>query len=807
MNKSRTTLTTLLVASLGATSLVATSAQSSPQGENWSDWRAMSSGYVARKRQPRTLPEPALQGTARAEAVSRGEARLAIAPGTQSKTLAPVSVNTLDAMPAVGAWAYTDSDALFRVSEDNLAATLGVPVSEVQGSLEKGLVRITVGNKETSQRANKAVSWHHDADAGEVLFAGRGYETFWADSNAYNIKQTNSAQKARPMAVFEGEGPGVGDDSPIYATVKFEEEPGTNFLLRVIPDEPDADFWFWDYVSGGYKPSQTFNLDVPSPAFSGPAEIRIGLRGYTDVVDGDDHVITATLNTGYEIGQISFDGVAGAELVAEFDTSILAADGNNTLDITIHAADGTYPITLIDDITVSYTRLPEADNDQLWLRDVDGGVQRVSGFSTEDVIIIEKPEATAILRRDYSVEELGPGNFAVSFEAKSGVDYLVAARTSAATPGLAAEYNGNLRKRSNGADYLIIAPREFAQTAHALADYRGSQNQVKIAWLDDVYKNFSAGRAEPVALAKFMRRVQSHWQFAPTDVVLIGKGTVDALGRLNLAVPDHFMPIRLGANPHGATASDTRLLGYAENAPFAVGRLPIIHDAEGVSYVEKLEAHELAAANRAAEDLPKALLAADNPDDGGDFHLDVAQREEQLVYDLGFAAADVRTVLHQGDGNDLDADNDDVGSVMNDSDNWNLDYVSYSGHGSITNAGTVSEGFLDTAGATSLTNSRYPVFSALTCAVGDDTYPDFRSVAAGLVLNSNGGAIAALAATGLSVNADAQLIGSSFASNLLMFPSSVGVALRDAKFETDGLIADYMQRMYSIVGDTQAGTP
>ncbi len=77
--------------------------------------------------------------------------------------------------------------------------------------------------------------------------------------------------------------------------------------------------------------------------------------------------------------------------------------------------------------------------------------------------------------------------------------------------------------------------------------------------------------------------------------------------------------------------------------------------------------------------------------------------------------------------------------------------MSYDGHGSTAQVGDYRELFITADDANALTNSVYPIFTALTCGVGDDTLPGTRSLAGALVLNPGGGAIASVAPTGLSL--------------------------------------------------------
>jgi hypothetical protein len=128
--------------------------------------------------------------------------------------------------------------------------------------------------------------------------------------------------------------------------------------------------------------------------------------------------------------------------------------------------------------------------------------------------------------------------------------------------------------------------------------------------------------------------------------------------------------------------------------------------------------------------------------------------------------------------------------------------MNYSGHGSITKAGTYSESFITAAGAEVLENSTYPIFSALTCGVAEDTVPGLRSLAGALVLNPTGGAIAVFAPTGLSLDVDAQLLGAAFVDSLFgAVDASIGQAVVEARASTEGNVAAFMHDIYTVMGE------
>ena len=69
-----------------------------------------------------------------------------------------------------------------------------------------------------------------------------------------------------------------------------------------------------------------------------------------------------------------------------------------------------------------------------------------------------------------------------------------------------------------------------------------------------------------------------------------------------------------------------------------------------------------------------------------------------------------------------------------------------------------------------------------------------------LVLNPAGGAMSALAPTGLSLDDDAQVLGNAFVDSLFN-GSTIGNAIMSTKRQTQGEISDFMPRIYSVVGE------
>ncbi|HPC83146.1 MAG TPA: C25 family cysteine peptidase [Thermoanaerobaculaceae bacterium] len=735
-----------------------------PHGAVWEAWQPLGGGFMGRRRVPARLELPAAERRS---------------PATQERVKADHDVRPWEQLSV---WLYTEPAGLYGVAIAELARATGADASGLRAAAKSG--RLSFAN------AGEGVSWYYDVAGDRLVFAGETYRTFHAEGNAYQLRQT---QTPDPFCMSERHSPKppaiTGRETPFEEVLHFEEETDMMYVLWLEPSNPDSRYWFWDYLYGSYRPQIQVPLAVPDPAPEGKARLRVRLHGFTDLYPGNDHRVVAELN-GVRLDTVAeWDGLRPAELVADFDQQLLAASGYNVLTL-ISAWDSSRsrPGQLLESIEIAYARQPVAKNGQLWLHNTPRGAQLVTGFASPDIVVIESPVRGGVVRRDVAVRPHGSG-WAVAFEAEGRSDYLVAETSALAAPVLDARTQANLTAADNRADYLIIAAREFPDTAAALATYRqATHGVVKVVWLDDIYKSFSFGRVDPFAIGRFMTQVRERWSLVPSVVTLLGKGSLDRKDRMGYG--DGFLPVLMTSNPWALATSDARLLGIDGGAPsMAYGRLPITNDAEGLAYVDKLMAHERRVPSGSPQ---RAIVAADDPDAAGDFHADATRLAAQLR-SLGFDHVD--TVLHP---------NHPVRQTLTRSDSWEASVVTYSGHGSQRQLGTNREKFLSAEDALALNNSSFPVFGALTCAAGADALPGTRSLAATLVLNPRGGAIASLAPSGNSSNTDAHDLARAFFEHLIGGRQPVGTALAGAASDVGSRIGAYMVPMYTVTGDPAA---
>ena len=135
-------------------------------------------------------------------------------------------------------------------------------------------------------------------------------------------------------------------------------------------------------------------------------------------------------------------------------------------------------------------------------------------------------------------------------------------------------------------------------------------------------------------------------------------------------------------------------------------------------------------------------------------------------------------------------------------------FVNYDGHGISTGLG--SESYLTRDDVPGLTNGSYaPFFAALTCAVGNSTFPGTLGLADALVLSGSVGAIAAFAPTGLSLDVYAHQMNRAFVEALMGvgedLSGSAAAAHEPVLFGVT--IPEFMRDIYLNLGDPAVALP
>jgi hypothetical protein len=298
-----------------------------------------------------------------------------------------------------------------------------------------------------------------------------------------------------------------------------------------------------------------------------------------------------------------------------------------------------------------------------------------------------------------------------------------------------------LSSSANAADYLIITPDSLVDGATTLASYRQQKGlRAAVVRLDQINNEFSYGLSTPYAIRQFLATAVSQWSVKPRYAVLIGNGTYDY--RDLLQQHDNLMPPLLVSTGYGLFCSDS---AYGDvngdgQPEIAIGRLPVKTGDQLLGLINKIKAYEALPAAAKAQ----SLLVADTPDTAGNFGDAIQQVGTTL------AGSYSNNVIQCASQSDLGALRQAIQSSLN----TGVDLVNYIGHGAVDRFGTA--GYLTSADVPNLQNgTRLPVVVAVTCVAGQYSVPGSSCLAENLLLQGQGGAVAVVAPTGLSVNQDA----------------------------------------------------
>jgi hypothetical protein len=569
----------------------------------------------------------------------------------------------------------------------------------------------------------------------------------------------------------------------------FEED---KWPLVNLFDDPQADYWFWDYVYGGYPGWDTkrFILLAHGRASAGTAELRVELQGYSDSDADPDHHVIVKLN-GQQIGESWWNGTEARTLMLSFDQSLLN-DGTNTVEVTALKDTGApYTIFYVGEFELRYDRHYQAVGDVLVARSDGNPVVTVAGFSRPDIKVFEVRGGQLQLITATTLDG-GPGNYRVSFSpGATDTMFVAATQDGLRSPrSVVGDVESDLKDNTNQANYLVITPLMFKDAAQNLAGYRAGQGwQAKVVNLEDIYDEFNYGLSSPEAIRSFLTYAYHNWTQAPQYVVMAGEGSMDY--RNLQAMGDSVVPPLMAGTPYGLFAADNLygdIVGNDSMPEIAVGRLPALTEAELLTMIGKIKAYEAAADGLWEQ---QVLMLADDPDDGGNFPVDSDAVAGYIppayvvekIYLSDYSKTDARQRLVAGINN---------GAVL----------VNYLGH---ANPIGLANGLFTNSDVTALSNSeQLPLVAGMTCLVGRYDWPGTDSLAETMILHDGGGSVAVWSPTGLSYNAEARLLDEALMQALFAGQQPVlGDVIKQAlgTYAVQKNDQQFMLRIYNLLGD------
>jgi hypothetical protein len=673
-----------------------------------------------------------------------------------------------------------NQSGLYYVDASEIAAVMGQSINTVTGWIkQKALILSNQG---------QMVSWLAAAGNVGIYFYGEAIESIYTNGNVYIITQ-RKAGAGLTMQVVKGKGPYPGSGYETFTeTIHVEED---HYALTALFDDPQADYWLWDYIIADY-PSKTFHISADGVASAGTATLKVHLQGVTDTDSAPDHHVEVSLN-GTSIGEGYWDGASAHELVCTFDQYLLYEE-DNTIEVTGLLDTGApYSVFYVDSFDLTYERYYQAVGDRALVRGDGNNVIIIDGFTTGDIYVFElsdpkRPELIAASTVDNGAPD---GSYRVSFTpAAPDEPYLALSLVAASTPvSVTPDTPSKLKRKTNRADYLVIAPSELKQVAVRLAGYRQSRGlDTMVVELQDIYDEFNYGLSSPEAIWDFLSYAYRKWRKAPRYVVLAGEGTYDY--KDNQGYGDNLLPVLMVATPHGLFASDNWFVDVVgdDGVPeMAIGRLPVVTSLELDALIDKIIAYE----STGGSWRDHVLMVADGPDDGGEFPAD-----SDVVAALlppQYTAKKIYLSEHTtGEARQLVQDGINDGALL-------LNYIGHAGLDRLAQEGMLRSSDVDTF----VNGYKLPVVTAMTCVAGRFAIPGLDSLGELLVLHEGGGAIATWAPTGFSLNALAVILDTSFFSTAFVDGENIlGEVVLKALVDYAGAGKPvYMLDIYNLLGD------
>lgn len=589
-----------------------------------------------------------------------------------------------------------------------------------------------------------------------IEFYGTGWDKPYTDTRVYWLVTASRAGKRvppRPRGL-------KGQPGPVSFPFTVEKKPRTIYFSSLR--NGDADNFFGPIIGMGPS-NQTLNLSHLDPAPPAEAKLEVALQGFTI----GSHRVKVLLNE-VELGTFSFEGqTRGMANMPVFQAAL--KEGENR--VSLIAQNGETDMSLLDYIRLTYWHTYTAEDDALRFTAPGGRRLAVSGFSNEQIHVVDvtepgKPEKVHVQsRREGST-------YAAVFETPGHgerVLYALTAERMEKPAALELNQPSQWHKPEHEGEFVLITHGLFGDKLQPLKALREAQGiSVALIEVEDLYDEFAFGTKSPQALRDFLTHARKKWQKPPRFVLLVGDASADQRNYLGFGNFD-LVPTKLVDTAYLETACDDCLADFdGDGIPdIALGRFPVSTPEEAAVIVSKVASYDQ---GTGAHDI---LLVADMNETWFDFT--AASREIKALLPAGMRVAEV----YRDDFND---DNGVRKEIVN-KFNQGLLLANYIGHGSIQlwrgNIFSVNE-------AETLTNnSRLPIVLAVTCLNGFFQFPMFDTLAEALIKNDNGGAAAVWASSGLTEPAGQSPMNKEFIRQIFNGHSTtIGEAVQRAKAAT-----------------------
>lgn len=507
-----------------------------------------------------------------------------------------------------------------------------------------------------------------------------------------------------------------------------------NFILETTlihenkiyqPTVKNNDHWLMDRLLAPGSVNYEFTLsNVYSDAVG---KLYIALWSSTETPQDMDHTVQIFVNNQY-IDQYSWDGITWISTTLDLPTKLLY-NGNNQIRIQSSNKKDNISIIYIDSLTLKIPVEFSLSDDQL-IYETQNNVANASKITTY-LFNPQNPYADQYYIQDsYVPHKQGYINISTFGDTSYSVENIHPYNNSK-----------NLKLEQNAFDYVLLADKDLHESLDQLLAMRNSQGLSSIL-LDpqSIYDQFGYGYPEPDAIKSFLIYAVQHWNMPPKYVLLVGDYTYDPKG-FQYPVPQYTIPSYFIQTVYGGeTLSDVPYVIPDNQAvpEIAIGRIPASTPAEVQIFVNKIIAYETNPITA------KYIYTTSDPSDK-QFYTDA----QQIMTHLGKNAKYIDPYQIKASG--FMALNDDTRALF------------YFGHGSIDTWGKDKILYADHDFSS---GPPIPLIVNMTCLTGYFYHPEITSLAESLLFAPQGGAIAVIAPSSLTLPSDQSYISTALAQNL-----------------------------------------
>ncbi len=698
-------------------------------------------------------PEP-VEDVLRAVLLNYDQARLWRVP-PEAAPLPEIARSASAAATSVRYKIPIDHDGIYRITYDQLASW-GLPVD----TLDPRTISISSQGREIAIRVSGEEDGHLDP-ADYIEFYGQAFhgdieDTQYTGTNIYWLSYGGAPGKR--MVSVNGAPQGKATPTSFRDTIHAEENTFWWTLETKTPDVKDT--WFWERVVVGGKAtsvSKTYAITVPFPApVTETVQVTVEVRARSQSPELDPDHLTRVFLNGTQVQEVTWDGSHSIQITATVSPTQLVSGANQvTLEFV------RLPGVAVEDmfpnwIEVSYPRAYRAYQDTLLFHaDAPGTWDfQITDFTQPDLYLydITDPGEPKRITAFQVITETHRYTLRTGLTTEAGSRFLAVAASAIRAPDTAQPVSPSaIRSPTQGADHILIIDEEFRPAAERLAAFHRSRGQrVAIVNVQEIYNEFYDGIRHPRAIRDFLAYAYANWQPpAPLFVTLLGDAHANLRNynpTVYLTIPIRIPPYLVWEDPWlGQAPADNAFVTIVGDDPLPdmiIGRIAVntLEEAQGV--VDKILSYS---SQPPAPWQQRALMAADNPDEAGNFPV---LSDALITGEIPSYISVTRAYLGQ-----THATGEEVTSAITRAINHGVLFVTWTGHGAMDL--WANEAVWRSSYVPQLHNKdRYPFVTTFNCFDGAFIAPwknRYLSIAEAMSIAAERGSIANWSPTGLGL--------------------------------------------------------